>query len=226
MRIFVTGGTGYIGSRLIPELVGRGHEVLALVRESSIAKLPGGCMPVLGNALDAATYQNELTGIDTFIQLVGVPHPSPGKSQQFCEVDRRSGMEAIGAALRANVPHFVYLSVAHPAPMMRDYIAVRAECEAAIAAAGLNATIVRPWYVLGPGHRWPYALLPFYWMAQRTGNLGNGARRLGLVTIQQMIATLAAAVEEPPRGVRILGVPEIRACQTTQRSEYVSAVVN
>ena len=46
--------------------------------------------------------------------------------------------------------------------MMKDYIAVRAECEQMIQERHLNSTILRPWYVLGPGHRWPYALLPFY----------------------------------------------------------------
>jgi len=56
----------------------------------------------------------------------------------------------------------MYVSVAHPAPVMNAYIEPRMEVEAAIRAAGLNATILRPWYVLGPRHRWPYVLLPFY----------------------------------------------------------------
>jgi len=45
---------------------------------------------------------------------------------------------------------------------MKAYIAVREECEEIIQESGLNATILRPWYVLGPGHRWPYMLLPMY----------------------------------------------------------------
>ena len=51
--------------------------------------------------------------------------------------------------------------------MMHAYIAVRMEGEAMIRAAGLNATILRPWYVLGPGHWWPVALLPAYWVMER-----------------------------------------------------------
>ena len=31
----------------------------------------------------------------------------------------------------------------------------------------MTATIVRPWYVLGPGHRWPLALVPLYRLAER-----------------------------------------------------------
>jgi len=76
--------------------------------------------------------------------------------------------------------------------------------------AGLNATIVRPWYVLGPGHRWPYALIPAYWLAERIPSTRDGARRLGLVTLEQMLRTLTYAVADPIEGVRIFGVPEFR----------------
>ena len=58
--VFITVGTGYIGSRLIPRLLARGHRVRALVRPESQNKLPSGCEVVTGNALDASTYQNRV----------------------------------------------------------------------------------------------------------------------------------------------------------------------
>ena len=165
-RVFVTGGSGYMGQRLIARLLDRGHEVRALVRAGSEKKLPAGCVPVVGDALDGKSYASRIAPADTFVQLVGVTHPSPAKAAQFREIDLPSGLGAIAAAKSAGIQHFVYLSVAHPAPMMHAYIAVRTECEAAIESAGLNATILRPWYVLGPGHRWPYLLIPMYKMAE------------------------------------------------------------
>jgi uncharacterized protein YbjT (DUF2867 family) len=148
-RVFVTGGTGYIGSRLIPILAERGHEVVALVRPGSERRLPGaGCRAVSGDALDGASYLQHLRVGDTFIQLVGVAHPSPAKAKKFVAIDQRSGMEAILAAKRAGVGHFIYVSVAHPAPAMHAYIAARSACEAELRASGLNATI------LGPGMCW------------------------------------------------------------------------
>ena len=93
---------------------------------------------------------------------------------------------------------------------MKAYIAVRAECETAIVAAGLNATILRPWYVLGPGHRWPYAILPVYWVLEKLPNTKESAERLGLITIGQMLNALVWAIENPPSGVEILDVPKIR----------------
>jgi uncharacterized protein YbjT (DUF2867 family) len=94
---------------------------------------------------------------------------------------------------------------------MKAYIAVRAECEALIRTRRLNATVLRPWYVLGPGHNWPYALLPLYKVMEQLPFVSQGAKRLGLVTLEQMIIALIEAVETPVQGLRVMEVPEIRA---------------
>ena len=70
-------------------------------------------------------------------------------------------------------------------------------------------------HVFGPGHRWPYALVPFYWILERLPPTREGARRLGLVTLAQMVRALVDAVEAGPPAApsprpRILEVPEIR----------------
>jgi uncharacterized protein YbjT (DUF2867 family) len=95
--------------------------------------------------------------------------------------------------------------------MMKDYLAVRAEGEALIHASGMNATILRPWYVLGPGHWWPYALVPIYWVCERLPATREGAQRLGLVTLRQMVAALVSAVESPGVGIRTFEVPRLRS---------------
>jgi uncharacterized protein YbjT (DUF2867 family) len=94
---------------------------------------------------------------------------------------------------------------------MRAYQAVRADGEALIRAAGLNATVLRPWSILGPGHRWPYLLVPAYWVLEHLKPTQESARRLGLVTLPQMLHALVRAVEEPATGVRIVEVPELRS---------------
>jgi hypothetical protein len=75
----------------------------------------------------------------------------------------------------------------------------------------MDATILRPWYVLGPGHRWPYVLIPLYKLMELLPQTRDGATRLGLVTLGQMSKALLRAVESRTQGVRIVGVPEIRA---------------
>src|SRR4051812_22346076 len=128
--VFVTGGTGYLGRPLIGQLIARGCSVRALVRAGSGHKLPPGCTPVIGDALDASSYADKISPGDTFVHLVGVAHPSPSKGKEFRRVDFTSASGAIEAATKAGIKHFVYLSVAHPAPMMKSYIEVRSECEA------------------------------------------------------------------------------------------------
>ena len=208
--VFITGGTGYMGQRLIARLLERGHNVRGLVRSGSERRLPAGSTAIVGNALDSDSYANQVAPADTFVQLVGVAHPSPAKAEEFRRIDLPAGLGAIRTAKSAGIRHFVYVSVAHPAPMMHAYIAVRTECEAAVASAGLNATVLRPWYVLGPGHRWPYLLLPLYTIAELVPGTRDGARRLGLVTLEQMLNALTCAVENPASGIRVMGVPEIR----------------
>ena len=208
--VFITGASGFMGQRLSAELLRRGHTVRGLVRPGSGKRLAPGCEGVSGDPLDASTYRQHVAGADTFVQLVGVAHPGPSKAAQFRSIDLASARQAVSAAAGAGIRHFVYVSVAHPAPVMREYIAARTEAEEAIRASGLNATILRPWYVLGPGRRWPLLLLPAYWILGALPNTRESARSLGLVTLPQMVQTMANAIEHPASGVRIVEVPEIR----------------
>jgi uncharacterized protein YbjT (DUF2867 family) len=210
MKVFLTGGTGYIGSRLIPALQARGHVIRALVRQSSYHKLPATVEKIIGDPLQTNSYAGKISPADTFVHLIGTPHPSPAKAKQFEEIDLVSIQVAAKAAGEAGVRHFVYLSVAHPAPMMQAFISVRMQGEAIVRQSRMAATFVRPWYVLGPGHWWPYAIMPIYRVMELIPSTREAARRLGLVTIAQMVRSLVWAVEKPPEQLRILDVPQIR----------------
>jgi len=220
--VFIAGASGYMGSRLAAELARRGHSVTGLVRARGGAarsgephtagrRLPEECREVVGDALNRASFSASVAGADTYVQLVGVAHPSPSKAREFREIDLKSCEESVAAAVANKVQHFVYVSVAHSAPVMKAYIEVRTRCEEIIRKSGLNATILRPWYVLGPGHYWPYLLVPGYWLARQIPSLREGATRLGLVTLKQMVAALVAALETPATGIRVIEVPKIRA---------------
>jgi uncharacterized protein YbjT (DUF2867 family) len=207
-----------MGTRLIKALAARGHEVRALVRTGSESKLPPGCTAIRGNALTGG-YHRDVRGSDVFVHLVGVAHPSPAKARQFLEIDLPSVEAAVDAAKTAGVRRFVYLSVAQPAAVMKEFIAVRARGEALILEAGFDGAFVRPWYVLGPGHWWPVALLPLYWLFEAIPRTRETAGRLGLVTIHRMIDALVSAVESEAPGVAIMDVAAIRAA----RNAYLGA---
>lgn len=212
LDIFVTGGTGFIGHHLIPPLIARGHRVRALTREGSLARVPQGATAVVGDALDSESVARALRPGDSVIHLVGTPHPSPAKADRFDRVDLMSIRSTVAATQGVRIDHLIYVSVAQPAPVMAHYLWVRSLGETMIREANLTATILRPWYVLGPGRSWPKVIIPLYKLAELFPATRAAAERLGLVTIEQFIAAMVGAVENPPRlgERRLIDVPAIR----------------
>ncbi|MEO8487834.1 MAG: NAD(P)H-binding protein [Betaproteobacteria bacterium] len=211
--VLVTGASGYVGRPLVEALVRRRHRVRALCRPASRSRVPAGAEPVEGDAMSATSIAAAAVHDGTLVHLVGTPHPNPSKAAEFENVDLASIRASVAAARAAGIAHLVYVSVAHPAPVMRAYVDARSRGEDAIAASGLTATIVRPWYVLGPGHRWPIVLVPVLKVLEWLPATRESALRLGFVTLPEMVAALVQAVEHPPAPAerRIVEVPAIRA---------------
>lgn len=72
------------------------------------------------------------------------------------------------------------------------------------------------YFLLGPGHRWPYLFLPVYRLPQPFPPTRDTARRLYPVTLEQMVAVLIAAVEEPAAGIRIVETQQIRRARLSR----------
>ncbi len=208
-KVVVSGATGYMGRRLIPMLLQRGHTVRAIVREGSQKKLPSGCECVVADVLKHETMASAFDGFDTLVHLVGVAHPGPGKEQEFINIDMKSVDELIAATVANTEMHCIYLSVAHPAPLMKAYWTVREQGERKLFQHFARCSFVRPWYVLGPGHRWAVVTKPFYTIASLFSSTRDTARRLQLVNLSQMINTLVFLVENPPDRLRIVEADEI-----------------
>ena len=206
----MTGATGYLGRPLTALALRRGHSVSAFVRPGSEARVELGARVIVGNPFSSDELAPACSAGDTLVHLIGTPRPNPSKAQQFLEVDLASARAAAAAASHAAVAHIVYVSVAHPAPVMRAYIAARVQAEAAIRATGIPATILRPWYVLGAGHWWPYALVPLYKLFEWIPSKRESALRLGLVTHEQMITALMRAIEDGPGKAGVRTVIDIR----------------
>ena len=214
-RIFLTGSTGYLGRSTSTALLARGHTVDGLCRSSGADRLTAGVNPVIGDPLNEKSYRHALAPNHVVVHLVGTPRPAPWKAESFERVDFGSVQQLAIATSKAPVSHIVYVSVAQPAPTMRAYVAARVRAEAVLSDGGLPLTILRPWYVLGPGHRWPIALIPLYWIAERIPSMRDGARRLGLVTLKQMVTALVYAVETAGQGTRVWEVGHIRCASSS-----------
>ena len=210
--VFITGGTGYIGTRLIKALLRENDFLIkALIRKGSEHKLPAGCTVIVGDALDASSYQNNIAPATIFVHLIGVPHPSPARKEQFKNIDLVSVEQAAKAATVAGTRHFIYLSVAmHPAKIMKDFQEVRARGEALLSQQPFISSFIRPWYVLGPGHWWPLLLKPVYWILKLIPLTRTTAKNLDTVTIDQMIKALVNCIKDPPSQNNIVDVQAMK----------------
>jgi uncharacterized protein YbjT (DUF2867 family) len=219
-RVAITGATGYMGNALTAMLAKRGHDVRALVRPGTRHRVAAGAEACELDLFNSEQLASGLQDRDTVVHLVGTSHPNPRKAQDFLRVDLASARACIAAAVRSGIGHFVYVSVAQPAPVMKAYVAARAEAERVLTESRLTATVLRPWYVLGPGHRWPMLLTPLYACAEILPPFRESAQRLGLVTLEQMTLALVHSIERPPHAgmTRLIEVPDIRRMSRFERS--------
>jgi nucleoside-diphosphate-sugar epimerase len=209
-NIFITGGTGYMGSRLIMSLTDEKFYISALVRKGSENKLPPGCEIIVGDALNASSYQDKIEPSSIFVHLIGVANPSPAKGEQFRKIDLVSVREAAKAAVHAHVDHFIYMSVSmYPTKIMKDFQQVRAEGEQLLLQTELRTSFLRPWYVLGPGHWWPILLQPLLFIAKYAGK-SAAVDNLSTVTLKQIVNTLQYAINNPPEKNTIYDVRKIK----------------
>lgn len=200
-----------MGSRLIKMLLFKKYQVLALVRKGSETKLLQDAIPVIADPFLAESFSSSIPQGSVFVQMLGVPHPSPKKKELFRTIDLASAKASAMAAKKAGVSHFVYVSVAQePTKIMKDYQECRAEAEAFIRSMDLAATFIRPWYVVGPGHYWPLFFLPLFKLLEFIPATAEKARSLRLVSISQMLNALVFAIEHPATGIRVFEISAIR----------------
>ncbi|PSJ42955.1 SDR family oxidoreductase [Allosphingosinicella deserti] len=138
MTILVTGATGNVGRNVVDQLVKRGADVRALVRDPSKAGFPAGVEVVKGDLLDVDSLRSAFGGISTLFLLNGVV------ADEFTQA-----LVALAIAREAGVKRIVYLSVIH-SDLYVDvpHFAGKFGVERMIEQMGLNATILRPAYFM------------------------------------------------------------------------------
>lgn len=171
MKAFVTGGSGFIGRRLLARLVEDGSEVLALARSERAAAIvaEAGATPIRADLTDVAAVAAALHGVDVVFHLAAETHVlAPAERHQRVTVD---GTRAIVEAARlAGVPRFVHCgteaALLDGAPLIEAdeqaplkphspaaYSASKALAEQIILAANgpdLATVVIRPRFVWGP----------------------------------------------------------------------------
>jgi nucleoside-diphosphate-sugar epimerase len=209
--IIVTGGTGYIGSRLLQKLRTFNYRIIAIIRPGSLHKLPDGIEPIIADVFNPAEWISQIPEHAIFIHLLGVPHPAPSKKKLFESIDLRSAQIVSLAASQTRALKFIFLSVAmEPSSIMRDFQEAKWRSEQYIKSLHLPYVFVRPWYVLGPGHWWPYLLWPLFKLLEVLPSTRKKAKAFGFVTIKQMIQSLVYIVNHINEMPDVMEVEDIR----------------
>ncbi|UCI28042.1 SDR family oxidoreductase [Mesorhizobium sp. B2-8-5] len=138
MTILVTGATGNVGSHVVDQLVKRGADVRALVRDPSKASFPADVAVVQGDLLDVDSLRSAFSGVSTLFLLNAVV------ADEFTQA-----LVALNLAREAGIERIVYLSVMHGELYVNvPHFAGKLAVERMIEQMGLNATILRPAYFM------------------------------------------------------------------------------
>ena len=138
MTILVTGATGTVGRQVIEQLVKRGADVRALVRDPAKANLPSGVAIAQGDLLDVDATRGAFAGVSTLFLLNAVV------PDEFTQA-----LIALNLAREAGIERIVYLSVIHSDAYVNvPHFAGKFAVERMIEKMGFHATILRPAYFM------------------------------------------------------------------------------
>jgi nucleoside-diphosphate-sugar epimerase len=193
LRLAITGGTGFVGGRLIDLALAAGHDVHALTRREQEPR--DGITWVKGALDDQDSLERLVDGASAVIHAAGVinaPHPAG------FEAGNVTGTGAVlAAAEQAGVNRFVHVSsLAAREPKLSAYGASKAGSEALVGASSLSHAIVRPPAVYGPGDK---ETLELFRMARRGLVLLPPKGRLSVIHVDdlaRLLLALAASASE------------------------------
>jgi uncharacterized protein YbjT (DUF2867 family) len=208
-QVLVTGATGYVGGRLVPRLLSRGHAVRCAARDP--ARLAGRPWPgveiVQGDLAEAGAAERALEGVDVAYYLVH----SMTRGGAFRGRDRAMAQAFGKAAERAGVRRMIYLGGLGDAAEFRSkHLASRQEVGRALAASGVPVVEFRAAVIVGSGsasfemiryltERLPVMITP-RWVDTRCQPIG----------VRAVLDYLIEALEKPEaQGVYEIGGPDV-----------------
>ena len=154
MKIFLTGGTGFVGGAVLRRLIADGHQVRALARPSARAaavQFPAGVERAPGDVLDP-DLEKHLDGIDAVIHLVGIIREVPARNVTFERLHMAATQNVVRAMHSAGVKRLIHMSALGAGPdAATGYFATKWRAETAVRESGLDWTVMKPSVVFGPG---------------------------------------------------------------------------
>jgi uncharacterized protein YbjT (DUF2867 family) len=210
--ILVTGGTGFVGPKVVHALRDEQRPVRCLVRSAGKAGqlAAWGCELAEGDMTDPARLRAAVEGCDAVVHLVAIRQ---GREEQFRRVMEQGTRDLVAAAQAAGVRRFVLMSALGTSEETKDlvpYYHAKWEAEQAVAGSGLEHVIFRPSFIFGREG----GILPTFTRLARvapvTPVIGSGVQRIQPIWIDDVAAYFAASIDKPEAAGRVfeLGGPD------------------
>jgi uncharacterized protein YbjT (DUF2867 family) len=197
--ILVTGGTGFVGTKIVHALRAEDRPVRVLARDPRDAERHAswGCEVVQGDMTDAPSLRRAAEGCETVIDLVAI---ISGKPEEFERVMIKGTRDLIAAAKKVRVERFVLMSALGVNERTKDltsYFHAKWDEEQAVQASGLDYTIFRPSFIFGgDGGSLPIYIRQVRWSPLVTV-IGDGGRRLQPIWVDDVAAFFAKSLSTP-----------------------------
>lgn len=207
-RIFVTGGSGFVGKAIIDELLRRGFSVSALMRHAVPARIEK-IHVVQGDLSDPDTLESVIRGCVAVIHLVGIIRENPRKGITFESVHCDGTQAVVDATIRAGVKRYVHMSaLGTRADAVSRYHQTKYFAEQYVQQSGLDWTILRPSLIHGPegefmrqaaawarGKASPFLFMPYF----GAGLFGfGGAGLLQPIFVNDVARAFVDCISNPP----------------------------
>ncbi|MDT8442954.1 MAG: complex I NDUFA9 subunit family protein [Desulfuromonadales bacterium] len=197
MLVFVTGGTGFVGSYVLKKLAASGHQIIALVRPGSEDKLvkTDNITLHVGDVTDPDSLKGSMQGCDAVIHLVGIIREFPGKEITFERLHVEATRHMIDAATAHGVKRFLHMSAnGARKDCDSDYFKTKWQAEEILRTTDLDWTIFRPTLIFGKGGEFIETLVKLVRDLPIVPVVGDGEYRLQPVAVEQVAETYCKAL--------------------------------
>jgi uncharacterized protein YbjT (DUF2867 family) len=196
-RVFVTGGTGFVGRSVIQALRAEGCAVRCLVRRGSERDLRGfaSIERVEGDVMARQTLDEGIVGCDAVVHLVGIIHERPAIGSTFERVHAQGTQNVLDAAAAAGVRRYVHMSALGTRAGARSrYHQTKWAAEEMVRSSPLPWTIFRPSIIYGRGDEFVTMLHTMLERLTIVPVVGTGRQRLQPVPVEQVAQGFARAL--------------------------------
>lgn len=196
MKIFISGGTGFVGGHLVHELLQRGHELRLLThRRRQGAK---GIQQIEGDVGRPESFQEAVRGCDAVINLIGIIREFPLKDVTFNKLHVQATANMLAATRKGGVRRYLQMSALGTRPnAVSDYHKSKWQAEELVRAADLEWTIFRPSLIFGPKDSFINMLAAQLRLTPVMPVIGSGRYRLQPIHADDVARCFALALEIP-----------------------------